>query len=61
MCVLCKINIVVGLEAFSILLKLFSNWLEEYKMHMRGQKECASEGFCIRRALHKRLSNMQID
>ena len=50
----CKINIDVGL-------RLFSNWIEESRMHMQVQKDCASEGFCIRLALYKRLSNVQID
>ena len=26
-----------------------------------GQKDCENEGFCIRLASHKRLSNVQID
>ena len=58
-CAFCKINIFVGLQVFLILLKIFSK--EEYRMHMQGQKDCASEGFCIRLASYKRLANVQID
>ena len=43
-CAYYKMNIVVGLLAFLILLRLFSHWIEEYRLHVQGQKDCASDG-----------------
>ena len=51
MYILCKIIIVVGYKLSLILLRLSSNWLEKYRMHVQGKKivrakEFAFAGLC---------------
>ena len=60
-CAFCKINIDVGLCTFLNIAKAIFKLDKRTQNAYAGAKDCASEGFCIRLASYKRLSNVQID
>ena len=60
MCIFCKIDIFVGLQVFFNIDKAIFNLAGRIENACAEKKGCASEEFCIRRALYKRLSDVQI-